>query len=152
MIVDKKQKQIIITAVLVLVLAIAWINAFAVIKKRATKIILASKMDTLKPQIESIKPQAVEIQTVYPKETGLEWLRCPFSGKFYTGYKGVAADLKLAGILWDKEKPQAIINNEVVSVGSSVGSYSIVEIKQYSVFLTDGSDVFELKLDNLIKQ
>lgn len=78
-------------------------------------------------------------------------MRCPFSGKFYTGYKGDAADLKLAGILWDKEKPQAIINNEVVNVGNSVGNYSVAEIRQYSVVLTDGSNVFELKLDNLIK-
>lgn len=148
---DKQQKQLIITAGLVLVLLTVWINALIVIKKRASRKKVTPKTAVAEVQNESSKlPQLVK-QPEYPKETDLEWLRDPFSGKFYTGYKGDAADLKLAGILWDKEKPQAIINNEVVSVGNSISSYIVVEIKQYSVVLTDGSNVFELKLENLIK-
>lgn len=147
---EKKQKQIIIIAVLILVLVVAWVNAFSAIRKRAAKKSAISQTAVVVPAIE-LTQQVSVAQSVYPKETDLEWLRCPFSGKFYTGYKGEASDLKLAGILWDKEKPQAIINNEVVGVGSNVGIYSVVEIKQYSVFLADGSDVFELKLEDFAK-
>ncbi|HOX55158.1 MAG: hypothetical protein PHI86_06700 [Candidatus Omnitrophica bacterium] len=148
---DKQQKQLIITAGLVLVLLIVWINALIVIKKRASKKRVLPKTVVAEAQKESPKPAQIIKQPEYPKETNLEWLRCPFSGKFYTGHKGDAADLKLAGILWDKEKPQAIINNEVVGAGNSIGSYTVVEIRQYSVVLTDGSNVFELKLESLIK-
>jgi len=148
--VEKKQKQIIIIAVLILVLVVAWVNAFLSIKKRAVKKKAISQTAAVVPAAESTQQVSVA-QPVYPKESHLEWLRCPFSGKFYTGYKGEASDLNLAGILWDKEKPQAIINNEVVGVGSNVGAYSVVEIRQYSVFITDGSDVFELKLGDFTK-
>lgn len=147
---EKKQKQIIIVAVLILVLVIAWVNAFSAIKKRAAKKTAVSQTAVVVPATESTQQVSVA-QPIYPKETNLEWLRCPFSGKFYTGYKGEAFDLKLAGILWDEEKPQAIINNEVVGVGSNVGVYNVVEIRQYSVFITDGSDVFELKLEDFAK-
>lgn len=144
---NKQQKQIIITAVLVVVLAIVWINTFNVIKKRKTKGFSASataivESDTAAPKIE---------QPIYPKEASLVWSRCPFSGKFYSGNQGVASDLGLAGILWDKEKPQAIINNEVVSKGGSVGGYSVLEIKKDRVVLSDGSNVFELKLEDFVK-
>ena len=48
--------------------------------------------------------------------------------------------------MWDKEKPIAIINGEIIKVGDNVGGNIVVDIKQDRVILNDGAKDFELKL------
>lgn len=55
-------------------------------------------------------------------------------------------NLILNGILWDKEKPLAIINNTTVSVGDKIDGNTIVDIKEDRVILSDGTSNIELKL------
>lgn len=69
--------------------------------------------------------------------------RDSFSAAPIMTFGGVA----LEGILWDKERPMAIINDTIREIGDKVGINTIVDIKQDRVILNDGSKDFELKLD-----
>jgi len=72
------------------------------------------------------------------------WSRDPFSATStpVKGYGGPTLD----GIMWDKEKPMAIINNNILKIGDKIDGNTIVEIKQDRVILSDGSKNIELLL------
>lgn len=53
----------------------------------------------------------------------------------------------LSGILWDKESPKAIINNNIVGIGDKVDGNTLVDIRQDRVILNDGTKNFELLLE-----
>ena len=73
------------------------------------------------------------------------WSRDPFSTSPapIKGYGG----LTLGGIVWDKENPMAIINDNIVKIGDKVSGNTVVDIKQDKVILNDGTKDFELKLE-----
>lgn len=55
-------------------------------------------------------------------------------------------ELTLDGILWDKRKPLAVINDEMVGIGDTVGGNTVVDIKEDRVILNDGTTNFQLRL------
>jgi len=61
--------------------------------------------------------------------------------------KSSSNTLSLSGIIWDAQKPLALINGMTVKVGDAVGNYVIVSIEQDKVILNDGAKDFELKLN-----
>ena len=71
--------------------------------------------------------------------------RDPFSFA-YTGPKSSRDGLELAGILWEGEKPTAIINQAFLNVGDSNDQFSVVKILQDRVVLKDKTGEFELRL------
>lgn len=73
------------------------------------------------------------------------WVRDPFSPQATSAIKSFRRPV-LGGILWDEEKPMAIINDEVVKIGDKIGSNTVVDIKQDMVILSDGTSNFELRL------
>ena len=55
--------------------------------------------------------------------------------------------ITLNGIIFNQERPVAVINNTLVKEGDSVaGGVKIIAIRKASVILNDGSKDFELKL------
>ena len=52
----------------------------------------------------------------------------------------------LEGIVWDEERPLAVINDRVVGVGDTVRQSRIAKITQTEVFLEDGEETFSLRL------
>lgn len=71
--------------------------------------------------------------------------RDPFS--FVTvGPKSSREGLELAGILWENEKPTAIINQTFFNVGDSNDQFSVVKILKERVVLKDKTGEFELRL------
>ena len=73
------------------------------------------------------------------------WSRNPFSQQKITAK--TVRGLLLNGIMWDKEKPMAIINDDVAEIGSKINGNTVVAIKQDRVILYDGASNFELKLE-----
>lgn len=137
---DKKRLEMIITAALILVLIFAWANSAKTLKKRS------SPTGTL---------GSTPIQTrVYPGQekeeisgSNLVWGRCPFSGKIYTEKEGLGiVNLKLDGIIWDRQQPLAVINGRVLEIGGRIEGNTVVDIKEDRVILNNGSNNLELKL------
>jgi len=72
------------------------------------------------------------------------WGRNPFVATKKPG--APVGELNLGGILWDKDKPMAVINDNMVGIGDTVGAYKVVDITQDSVTLNDGTEEHILKL------
>jgi len=64
----------------------------------------------------------------------------------YTGPKSSRDGLELSGILWESEKPTAIINQAFLKAGDSTDQFSVVKILQDRVVLKDRTGEFELRL------
>lgn len=90
-------------------------------------------------------PQEFAYLTRNAKKTAYSsWSRDPFSASSapIKGYRGFV----LSGIMWDKESPTAIINDNIVKIGDKISGNAVVDIKQDRVILSDGIKDFELKL------
>lgn len=55
--------------------------------------------------------------------------------------------LAIKGIVYFKESPVAIINDELVEKGESIGDYLVLEIEEKRVILKKGDQEFILKLE-----
>lgn len=77
----------------------------------------------------------------------LKWSRDPFYGRVYSAAGEGLIGLQLQGILWDEKKPHALISEEIVSEGDSVGNNIVIKINKDSVLLNDGTKDLELKLE-----
>jgi len=64
----------------------------------------------------------------------------------YTGPRSPRDGLDLTGILWEGEKPTAIINQTFLKTGDSMGPFSVVKILEDRVVLKDDNGEFELRL------
>ncbi len=71
--------------------------------------------------------------------------RDPFSFA-YTGPKSSRDGLELAGILWEGDKPTAIIGQSFYNIGDSDDLFTVVNILQDRVVLKDKTGEFELRL------
>jgi len=149
---DKKRIQLIITSILVVIFIFTWARTFKFLKKKKTpKPSPAVSVPSL-PTPAKISSTLSEVGVSLNKDKAkweadrkLEWGRCPFSGKIYTVEKGEAVDLNLSGIIWDEERPLALINNRVVGIGDKIGISTVVDITQDRVILNDGRKNFHLK-------
>lgn len=73
----------------------------------------------------------------------LGWRRDPFTRG---GAGGDVSGLTLVGILWDAHAPVAMINDQMLHVGDAVSGYTVLEIAQDRVTLSDGTDTFQLTI------
>lgn len=147
---DKKRIEVTITAILIVVFILAWANTFKFLRKKA-KTVSAPSSSALSTQAASALITARGItakasEEVIP-EKNLEWGRCPFCGKIYSGQEGGPIDLKLTGIVWDEKKPQALINNLILKEGDSIGHFRVIKIFKDKVQLSSDDGVyFEIRL------
>jgi len=148
---DKQRKQIIITAGLVVVLIIAWANTFKAAKKRSKPkqptpaAAAAATAFSTKDTVSIPQNQQAFSRKESTKDDQISWGRCPFSGKIFYG-EAKALDLKLSGILWDVQNPQAIINDEIWGEGEKIGKFEVIEIHPEEVIVSDGTEKFELEI------
>lgn len=90
------------------------------------------------------KKEVIPLKRSVGRTTFTSWGRNPFILKEVREKK--KAVLTLNGILWDKDKPKAVINDAIVGVGDSVGENKIVSIGQDYVILNDGTSDIKLEL------
>lgn len=137
----KKDIEIIITSALVVVFILAMGNAIKVVRQKAK-----AKPPALIKALPPSLPRQESTPIKKREKESLEWRRCPFSGKVYSA-QGQAFDLKLSGILWDEENPQAIINEKIVKQGDLIENrLLVVKINNDCVILSDGEKELKLRL------
>lgn len=71
------------------------------------------------------------------------WTRDPFAD----GMRQGGSAFSLAGILWDPNKPLAIINGQTLGVGETVDGFKVLVIAADHVTVSDGQQTIELPLN-----
>lgn len=57
------------------------------------------------------------------------------------------SNLSLKGILWNPDKPSAVINEHVLGIGDMIGNFKVTQITQDRVILENEGSKLELKLN-----
>lgn len=145
---EKKKIELIIIGCLVLVFLFTFTNSIARMKPKKT----------VKAQAPSTGPQSIQRQETLFKirqeekveieEGKLSWGRDPFVLQGGGGGEiDTAENLKLMGITGGKNTNLvAIINDQLVSIGSKVGKFRILKILPNKVIVTDGEKDYELEM------
>lgn len=145
---DKKRLELIAGVVLVLVFIFILSMSLARFKlktpssiKKEASVQTAAGLKT-KPSFKAKKEKGHE------EKKGLPWGRDPFVlEESVQGAEGTIGNLRLMGItVGDKTKSMAIINDEIASVGSKIGKFTVLKIYQDLVVVTDGENNYDLKM------
>lgn len=138
---EKKKIEIIATLILSLIFILALANSWGAIRKKTG----TNAAVTLARSFAGLSEPAPQADSAKAGQENLQWVRCPFSGKVYSGEEK-SGDLKLIGIVWDKFDPWAIINGNIVKPGAQIGRNKVIQIKEDRVILNNGVEDFELRL------
>ncbi|MDD5422441.1 MAG: hypothetical protein PHT32_03345, partial [Candidatus Omnitrophica bacterium] len=98
---------------------------------------------------KAMSPLFSTTKTTAKKDTSsLGWGRDPFMLEdSSSGDLSKVSSLKLMGITSSKDSPhKAIINNIIVSVGSTIGKFRVLDISNDTVLVSDGKETFSLKI------
>ena len=71
----------------------------------------------------------------------------PFTAIPIVSEQSLQSRVVLTGILWDKDNPLAIIDDNVVKIGERVGNKTVIDIKRDRVILSDGETPSEVRLE-----
>ena len=155
---NKKDKtQLAITGVLVgiLVVILALGAGKSGKKRKKRKPVSRAAVSVSAPGSSAAKPSAKlsPFRQMQAEAERMPLVRDPFTLKPIEGdeedQSGVVQEVKLylIGIAWDPVQPKAIINDKIVQVGSQLDRYTVLEITQDKVVLSDGTEKFELLLE-----
>ncbi|MDD5449290.1 MAG: hypothetical protein PHO42_01655 [Candidatus Omnitrophica bacterium] len=72
-------------------------------------------------------------------------LHDPFARQRQPAARLGSSDLVLSGIIWEEERPVALINDRAIAEGEQIAGFKVVKIMQDEVILARGSDRFILK-------
>ena len=144
---DKKRPALIAAGILVMIFIL--VSAGNIRKIKGAILPNKSQAAIAVLPVKQVEP-LFKSKIIDVKKEGREigWGRDPFMRQeLVTGQVETVANLKLMGITTGKSaKPMAIINNKLVSVGSRIGKFRIMEISKEGVWVTDDKEVFELKM------
>jgi hypothetical protein len=140
---DKKRIELIVTVFLILIFIFVLANSLAAIRRRgrpkgAFKSGIAVRSATAAARLPSAGVSADDEQLV--------WRRDPFSGKVYSG-AGTEVVLDLKGILWDGKNPQALIGEEPVKEGDTIGKYRVIKIEKGGIVVNDGTKDIQVRME-----
>ncbi len=158
---DQKMK-LAVTAGLVLILIFVVNNSRQAVKKvkQRRKKTLHSKVlkekkgseeKDLLSKIEELPGKEEVTEGLYrqleEKTKDLALNRDPFTrGRVSTKQTIESSGPALSGIIWDEKSPRAVINNQIIRVGDTIGKNVVIEITPDSVTLDDGSRYLKLSL------
>ena len=140
-----KNKKLIILSALLVVVVFVWGRAFvSPLREKGNRAAVGVANSSSRNKIsEDFLIQEVP-KRLWAKSTYLSWGRDPFTLPKVS--VDISTELKLNGIMWDKDNPLTIINGKVLKRGDKIGTNTVIGIKQNRVFLSDGNREFELKL------
>ena len=141
---DKKQRtELIITGISVIFLIFLVIGNTQKAQKKKASMITTGKT-VASSLLAPISFEEKEIEESVIKEG---WGRDPFLFGASTMTSFGLEGLLLNGIVWDKENPYAIINNDVVKIGDKIGDITVVEINEESVVMEEDGEQHTLDLN-----
>ena len=76
----------------------------------------------------------------------IPWGRDPFVKVPQKVASGTGPSFLLSAIIWDKDQPHAMINDEVAVVGQEINGYKVVEITGDTVVIQKDDDILILEM------
>ncbi|MEA3346668.1 MAG: hypothetical protein U9Q21_01095 [Candidatus Auribacterota bacterium] len=140
-----KNKKLIILAALLVVVIFVWGRTFvSPLREKGNKTtVRATDSSSRDERSEDFLIQEVP-KRLWAKSAYPSWGRDPFT--IPKTPVDISVELKLNGIMWDRDNPLTIINGKVLKTGGKIGTNTVINIKQDKVILSDGNREFELKL------
>ncbi|MFH2137513.1 MAG: hypothetical protein ABII88_03260 [Candidatus Omnitrophota bacterium] len=83
------------------------------------------------------------IQRQHSRSKYQQWKRDPFAEYSDVSQSGIP---RLHGIVWDSQKPKAIINETIAGIGDTVAGVMIIDIQKSKVLVNNGEKNIELKV------
>lgn len=144
----KDLMQLGITGVLAVVLIFVLVNASKKSRLRNLKNVSPKVVDLAGLPNQTKKVENKDLYNLLEQQSkSMELKRDPFTAVPIISEKTLQSGVDLTGILWDKDRPLAIIDGEIVKKGARVANKTIVEIKKDRVILSDGQMLTELRLE-----
>lgn len=145
--------EISITGVLVLVLLFFVVNGIRGVKKsryqkRPNKaaVVNQAQGQFVKEEKQNVSGKELFLQ-LEAESRRLELKRDPFFSGQLEPVKACPHGLCLKGIVWDDQKPSAIINDTIVGKGDKIGDSIVIKIEPGRVVLNDGAVDFDLIIE-----
>ena len=142
---QKDKIQLVITAGLIIIMVIILSHSF-----NGKKPISQSLDNAGLTQANNPSPQEGKETGLYARleleADKLDLKRDPFTKMAMASSEG-PQPLYLKGIFYDENNVSALINDEIVEIGSKIGENVVVDIKKDRVILNDGKQNFELKME-----
>ncbi len=99
--------------------------------------------DPFIPQIPIIKPEPPPTQEIKPPEPiVITPPITPVEPPPVVREKPKPPQLNISGIVWNTERPQAIVNGQVITVGDTISAFTITKIDKNGIILSNGEDEY----------
>jgi len=168
-----ERRKVIVLVILSIILVISWIIVLKPTKKKKNRIKINISMDEniseepvfgginireVERSISEVKDKIEEISKRKGKSIRISLRRNPFyplvkkkePEKKEKKEEEIIPDFVISGILYDEEKPMAIINDKVVSEGDFIFGWEVVDIEKGSVLIGRGNKFFYLTMKKRI--
>lgn len=133
---EKQKKEILITGILIAIFLVFLISTLT--KRKSVKPAPAEM-----PKVENNRtlPVFQKPDISVPAQKELQWGRDPFAlpGQGVTIQTG--GQFVLSAVVWDENRPLAVVDGEVVKIGQQINGYTVSKINKENVVLTkDGKE------------
>ena len=164
----KTGKELIMTAVLLGVLALALMNSLNKVKEQNKKAETVEVSEMEEKNGKKEKEEAIKLTEKTVAKAGkeelnkqkerlnIEWGRDPFYAEEQKEENLREVEEKetteishfsLKGISWTSERPIALINTQTVTEGESILGYEVIDIQKDKVILRKGDKKYELSIE-----
>lgn len=144
------RKQWITLGVLGILLVVVWARALSTPGNRSGRGTRGPAVAGPAAPPKSLPQAAAAAAGLAREPSSAEWKENPFLADRQPDRPIPTVDnpegMILSGILWDPVAPTAVVNNQVVGPGESVGPWQVVEIQRDRVILSDGTSALTLEV------
>ncbi len=144
----------------IILLSMLFCSAFLILPAK-TFADLSSDLIGLRNPFKSWLPKVEEIIEKLPEPTKIEVVEPtrpvtpkpePVSQEKVVAPVLTPPKLTVNGLIWGTDKPQAIINDRVVSIGDTIENSRIVDINQNGVDIIFSNNLFTIQIEQAITQ
>lgn len=133
---EKQKKEILITGILIVIFFVFLGSTLA--KRKSVK---PAPAEAPKAESNQALPVFQKSEVFIPKQEELQWGRDPFALPGQEATAETGGQFILSAVIWDENKPLAVINGEVVSIGRKINGYTVKKINKENVVLAkDGEE------------